>query len=501
MNALQKIDFAFSETFQQHPESLVNAQEFLYGAMFLDYKMISSYITKKNNARQLMSEVSKQDIIRFVLIESIKIFNAITEYFYESEEMKKNLTPGEYLYEVDSAFPEYSTLIDEIEEMLHANDLDVKSKNPDEKINLFIFYKHNCGRLKALANIVANCRYQRGEQLKRYIDLARDNDISIGQYQGINLIAKIQKDAGVFEVAKDVQINQAAFNKCLMDVLSGSQLKNKHNQYALEGTLYASQDIGKRPTQEDSVLILTHPKEPNFKLLVVSDGMGGVDHGEIASQYTVEQLARWFETLPEEYYFYADTVQQELNKKIALISKNIYETYNKDYRGVKAGATVVAGIIGATKTIISTVGDSRAYIASENHLQLLTRDESFVWPQYIPPHKMSAKELNDLRFNIRNNQILKCIGYDIEDKEIQTIKISNDQYERLILLTDGVTDLLSQERIFIISQSQKPEQIAELLIKEAISKSAVRQNGGDEYHRAIIEAGKDNASAAVYIRR
>lgn len=501
MNALEKIDFAISETYRQHPEYTANAKEFLNGAMFLDFSMVYNYITSKNGARQLMSEVTKEDIIRFVLTETVKIFNAIGSYFYDSEEIQNLPTMEEQISELISVFPEYSLITEEVEFMAKADRLDKRSKNPDERINLFIHYKTNYEHLKPLADIVASYRYQRGEQLRKYIDQNGTGSVSIGQYQGVDLASKIQRDSGTSEVAKNVQINQSAINKCLMDVLSGAQLKSKHNQYALDGTLYASQDTGRRREQEDSVLILTHPKNPEFKLMVVSDGMGGVDHGEIASQYTVQELARWFETLPAEAYFYAANIQQELNKKLSIISKDIYERYNKDYKGIKAGATVVAGVIGATETIISTIGDSRAYITSGNGLKLLTSDESLVWPKNTPLNKISVETVDDLRFNEFNNQILRCIGYDIDSKSIQTRRINNNQYDRLILLTDGVTDLLSQERIWILSHNEHPEKVAELLVKEAISKRAIRKAGADEYHKAVVEAGKDNATAAVYIRR
>ena len=48
---------------------------------------------------------------------------------------------------------------------------------------------------------------------------------------------------------------------------------------------------------------------------------------------------------------------------------------------------------------------------------------------------------------------------------------------------------------------QSTAKVAELLVKEAISKRAIRKAGADEYHKAVVEAGKDNATAAVYIRR
>lgn len=502
MKNLQIIDYAITETMKRHPDYAENTHNLLHHNICNPGGIIYRYFSSNNcDARQKVAEVEQQDFLRFVLVETVKIYNAIATYYYENAEIARLSTTEEKMSELLSVFPDYAFIKEMIEFMAYANELDARAKNPDEKINLMIHFKDKQEDLLGLINIVASYRYKRGEQLKKYIDKNGVNPVIIGKYGKVDLISKINSDAKKTQVARNIQINKVAVNKCLMDVLSGSQLKSKHNQYALDGTLYASQDMGRRKNQEDSVIILTHPRNPELKLLAVSDGMGGVDHGEIASQYTVQQLSKWFETISPELFYYPAELQQLLNKKIALISKELYNTYNRDYNGIKAGATIVAGIVTAEETIVSTVGDSRAYALKDGRLQLLTRDESYVWPPNVPANKISKEELDDLRFDRDNNQILRCIGFDISEKYIQSQRINNSSYDKLILLSDGVTDLLTQERIRVLSHSYPPERIAEELVKEAISKNAIRPQGEDDYHRAIINAGKDNATAAVYSRR
>ena len=54
-------------------------------------------------------------------------------------------------------------------------------------------------------------------------------------------------------------------------------------------------DIGLiRETNEDATLVLNHPKNKNVKLMLVADGMGGKEYGEIAANYVATSLSKWF---------------------------------------------------------------------------------------------------------------------------------------------------------------------------------------------------------------
>ena len=54
-------------------------------------------------------------------------------------------------------------------------------------------------------------------------------------------------------------------------------------------------DIGLiRDKNEDVVSATEHPRNKNLKLLIAADGMGGKDKGDIAANYVVSSLNRWF---------------------------------------------------------------------------------------------------------------------------------------------------------------------------------------------------------------
>ena len=74
-------------------------------------------------------------------------------------------------------------------------------------------------------------------------------------------------------------------------------------------------------------------------------------------------------------------------------------------------------------------------------------------------------------------------------------------YDKLLLLTDGVTYLLDTERIKFISQNTPVKEIVKTVVDEAIRKSAFRPKGANDDYYGYVEAGKDNASAAMFARR
>lgn len=484
------IDYAIRQTLQTHPEIIKTINCTIFDDIVNPDGLNTTHYTKQNDARKMMRTISQQDLLEFVLNEVVKNFNAMMYFYYNNDEMKRRDSASakrNYLLEV---FPTYSVIQKAI----------YKITNP--KVNSVINYLDDLDALLAIVDAIAETKYQREAVVSRYIEAYGKGSTYVSGYGEQNLFQKIREDREKANVAREVKVNRKAVNKCLTEVMNGRQLKHQRNEYGLDGTLYATQDIGRRrKNQEDSVLILTHPENPDFKLLVVSDGMGGVELGEKASQYTVQELAKWFESISKDYFYYPVDLQNLFNDKIAAISNEIYQTYNSQYRSIQSGATLASAIVTEEQTIVSCVGDSRVYTVFQGRLRLLSRDESRVWPLPKKPHEVTQEELDELRFNRYNNQILRCMGDELEGHRIQTLITPNNSYDRLLLFSDGVTDLLSQEKIRIISSQAPKDLVTRMLVDEAINLDAIRRQGADEFYNGRIAAGKDNASAVMYARR
>lgn len=490
METSQIINHAITQTLQAHPDFTDKINFTIYADIVNSDGVSLTHYTKQNNARMLMQRVSQQDILEFVLEEVVKNYNAMINFYYNDEKMKKCGSASakrDYLLEVFPTYPEIQKAI-------------YKIANP--KVNSIINYLNDTDALLALVDATTSTKYQRKDGVHKYIEAYGSGSTYVSGYGEQNLFQKIKEDRVKANIAHTVRVNQKAVNKCLTEIMNGSQLKHQRNEYGLDGTLYATQDIGRRrKNQEDSVLILNHPENPEFKLLVVSDGMGGVELGEKASQYTVQELAKWFQSISKDYFYYPMELQKLFNEKIASISNQIYQTYNYQFRAIQSGATLASAIVTEEQTIVSSVGDSRVYTVSQGHLSLLTRDESRVWPLPKKPNEVTKEELDELRFNKYNNQIFKCMGDELEGHRVQTLITPNNSYDRLLLFSDGVTDLLSQERIRIISSQAPKDLVTKMLVDEAINLDAIRRQGADELHNERVPAGKDNASAVMYARR
>ncbi len=251
-------------------------------------------------------------------------------------------------------------------------------------------------------------------------------------------------------------------------------------------------DIGLiRSNNEDCVITLKHPSNKKIKLLAVADGIGGNQGGEIASNFVINYLKDWF--IKEDINTFTSTkiVAQNLHQTIIDINNDLYL---KEATKTYCGTTLTCAIVTETDTIIANIGDSRAYAFNEHGMKQLTKDDSVVW-FYYEEGKLSK---DDLRFHSQNNLITKCIGHTYGICPT-VLTIPNDSYNGLLLLTDGVTDCLSDNKIKFIVDNHNGKSIANKLINEAVyHKQEEIIPSGIAFRD--IKNGKDNASVALYIK-
>lgn len=195
-------------------------------------------------------------------------------------------------------------------------------------------------------------------------------------------------------------------------------------------------------------------------LLMVADGMGGHAAGEEASKIAIESIKNSFEQLDPQ-----KPVHQVLLHSIEVANHNIFEYSNQHPSKKGMGTTIVVAFIFDNVITVGHVGDSRLYRYNpETGLQLLTKDHSFV-QELVNQGIISEEEAN---YHPRRNEITRALGIHenvIPDIQQHTIR-PNDMF---ILMTDGVSSLLSFQQIFeIISNPQyNAQQIAQTLVNAA----------------------------------
>ena len=213
--------------------------------------------------------------------------------------------------------------------------------------------------------------------------------------------------------------------------IKDNKLVNDFSEELLDGQIQIASNKGypskKYHKQEDSVGSVV--KNKDCFLNIVADGLGGSKNGEFASKYIVEKLIEWFINTNEEDLYNIEKVKKELKKEIRKINRQVFFKS----RG-SAQTTLALSLTNPYKTLIINVGDSTVYTYDNEELKLLT---------YIKFHLLN-KSYEQIRKDIFGFLVTSTIG-DYPLPKIYS-KIIENEGQRLILSTDGVTDLISEER-------------------------------------------------------
>ena len=233
-------------------------------------------------------------------------------------------------------------------------------------------------------------------------------------------------------------------NECRRAVMNGTQGRVKFSE-AKNAGMMAYSDQGKvRDNNEDSYYIGVHPNNPDFKIMLVADGMGGHEKGEVASNIAAREMIKWFESLPEDY-FYGDNHLLSLLAQTAV--KNIHEKIN--FQCHDGGTTLCFSIIKNDNIFIGNVGDSRGFVTENGKLVYSTKPDSL-------PISIGVPEPFD-KFHSRNNVILNCLGggEDMDEPQLHFNTITMDKNAKydVVLCSDGVSDCLDNEEIMDIMRS------------------------------------------------
>jgi protein phosphatase len=214
----------------------------------------------------------------------------------------------------------------------------------------------------------------------------------------------------------------------------------------------------KRQNNEDAFKILFD------KVFIVADGMGGHQAGEVASQSAVQIISE---------YFTGETISNlkgnpsEIEKALKEVIEHSHERIKKlsetkpEYQGM--GTTIVLAYIEDRTLYTAHIGDSRVYVINDNVITQITNDHSVVWELYMAG-KITKEEA---RLSILKNRITQALGYS-PDLVIETHRYELKEGDLVLLCTDGLWDMLSDEEILkAIHEDGSLEEIGKRLIFKA----------------------------------
>lgn len=178
-------------------------------------------------------------------------------------------------------------------------------------------------------------------------------------------------------------------------------------------------------------------------LLAVCDGMGGEVGGQIASGLAVETLEQHaLERFETGLLDSSEAVSEWLSVGLQEANRRIHARSQADPKLEGMGSTVTAAALVPDALVVAHVGDSRVYHLRGGRLRQLTLDHSFV-AKLVAMGRISA---TDAQRHENKNLLLQVVGGE-KPLDVDTVSLQVSRGDRLLLCSDGLFDLLSDEWI------------------------------------------------------
>jgi len=224
-------------------------------------------------------------------------------------------------------------------------------------------------------------------------------------------------------------------------------------------------DIGQvREGNEDSFLV-------EAPLYAVADGMGGHRGGEVASQLALETVeARYGEGAP-------------LEDAVRSANAAVFERSEADRAVAGMGTTITAVVVEPRSAHLVHVGDSRAYLLRAGALRQLTEDHTLV------QRMIAAGEITPAEAEVHPHRsvVLRALGTDAQVAlDVQDVGLLEG--DRLLLCSDGLTTMITEEQIAAIAgATPAPQEAADRLVR-----AANRAGGVDNITVVILDVLPDD---------
>lgn len=232
----------------------------------------------------------------------------------------------------------------------------------------------------------------------------------------------------------------------------------------------ASTNVGLvRENNEDCYL-----SRPDIGLWLIADGMGGHDAGEVASSIVRDHINQ------------AINQGGRLTQAISDSHQAVKDAAANNIGSPNMGTTVVALQVNGIQYKVAWVGDSRAYRWDNDSLTQISIDHSYV-QELLDSGAISKEEMVN---HSQKNIITQSIGVsNLKDLKVDEINGMLAPGEKILLCSDGLTDLVEDDEIdLILSRSYEDNQV---LVDRLVEK-ALENGGTDNITIQLISAASQD---------
>jgi len=246
-------------------------------------------------------------------------------------------------------------------------------------------------------------------------------------------------------------------------------------------------DVGRRRTlNEDSIAAIEiqfsfESKHRSRCMMIVGDGMGGHEKGEIASSMGVKTVVEMLQpVILDGEADLATGLQRAIEEANSRILE--YSTAHPECQGM--GTTLTAAVIDGRNLIIGHVGDSRAYLINDKEIVQITRDHSLV-QEMVEKGEITAEQA---RTHPKRNVIIRVVGY-YGRVEPEVFKWSLEEGDHVLVCCDGLVIHMTDDEIKqIVLQNPDPQQASARLVALA------NERGGQDNISVIIATARGIAA-------
>ena len=232
-----------------------------------------------------------------------------------------------------------------------------------------------------------------------------------------------------------------------------------------------------RPTNQDIYRLEVRP-EKESAFVLVCDGMGGANAGNVASRFAADSFladaAGALDSAPDEIMRHK-TMLHALEKA----NDTVFGLAGRqpEFRGM--GTTLVGAFVQGREASILNVGDSRAYLFDGETLRQVSEDHSYVEEM----RRLGRISAEDARTHPQKNLITRAVGVDATvDGDL--FEVERREMDRLLLCSDGLTGMVEDEKI-----------------AEVLAKAGTLEDKGRELLTLALEGGgRDNITVALFTR-
>lgn len=216
-----------------------------------------------------------------------------------------------------------------------------------------------------------------------------------------------------------------------------------------------------------------HFQESGYAM-VVADGMGGAARGEVASRLAISTLAHLGLQFGKWNLRINEKIARDVRERAAIfyqrVGQAVIEEGRADPSKTGMGTTLTGAFSAGSDLFVASVGDSRVYLFRRGRLLQLTRDQTYSQlladMGQIPQHEVSTHHLRHILTEAIG------IGSGKVDVKVRHLPLLNE--DRLLLCTDGLTEMVDEEEIAgVLMRGQSPQDACQTLVDLALDHGGI----------------------------